>query len=435
MIHFYKKIFVIITLLLTNLAIIPSSVKAQWSIPGQSVGDSVVGFCMTSIGNTLISGKKGIAYTTNFGVHWTFPTQGLPFPTNSDFSKALYTKGNEVFLGIDVNGTPPGSVSVYKSLDSGKTWFPSAGSIVTTPVYCFIEKDDLLFAGTLDGVYVTSNNGVNWSKPSTFLDEKHISCFCVNGSNLFVGILGSSATTGLGVYRSTNNGLTWTEVNYGFPSQTTIFSMVNYNGYIYGTSYDGQIFRTTNNGALWSLVNNGISPFYNPVYAIAKFNNNLVVGCNDGIFMTTNQGQLWYPINQGIPNGSQFQFNAITKCGNYIFAPANNGIYRRDLNQVSIQNISIIASQNYKLGQNYPNPFNPTTKIRFELPKSSFVSLKIYNSLGKEVDELVNQKLSAGVFEETFNASNNASVLPSGVYFYKLITDEFVETKKMLLVK
>ena len=73
-----------------------------------------------------------------------------------DSSKALYTKGNEVFLGIDVNGTPPGSVSVYKSLDSGKTWFPSAGSIVTTPVYCFIEKDDLLFAGTLDGVYVLS---------------------------------------------------------------------------------------------------------------------------------------------------------------------------------------------------------------------------------------------------------------------------------------
>ncbi|MBS1493880.1 MAG: T9SS type A sorting domain-containing protein [Bacteroidetes bacterium] len=433
MIHFYKKILVIIALLLTNLAIISSSVKAQWSIPGTSAGDTVVGYCMTSIGNTLISGKQGIAYSTNFGAHWVITFQGLPYSTwLPDYSKSLYTKGNEVFLGIDVNGTPPGSVGVYKSLDSGKSWFPSAAGMVEgTPVYCFITKDNLIFAGTDDGVYVSSNSGQNWTKPSTFLDEKTISCFCVNGNTLFLGILGSTATNGLGVYASTNNGATWTAVNYGFPAFTTIFSMVNYNGYIYGTSYDGQVFRTTNNGALWSLVNNGIPNFYNPVYAIAKFNNNLIVGCNEGIYITTNQGQLWYPINQGIPTGSQFQFNAITKCGNYVFAPANNGIYRRDLNQVGVQNISSIVSDSYILSQNYPNPFNPTTKIKFELPKSSFVSLKVYNSAGKEIEFLVNEKLGAGVYEETFNAEK----LSSGIYFYKITTDDFVQTKKMLLVK
>ncbi|MBS1515601.1 MAG: T9SS type A sorting domain-containing protein [Bacteroidetes bacterium] len=428
-----KSLLFIIALLLTNLIIIASSVKAQWSIPGASPGDTVVGQCMTSIGNVLISGKQGIAYSTNFGAHWIFTFQGLPYANwLPDYSKSLYTRGNEVFLGIDVNGTPVGSVGVYKSLDSGKSWFPSAsGMIEGTPVYCFIEKGSLLFAGTDDGVYVTSNSGQNWSKTSSFLDEKTISCFCVNGNTLFAAILGSTATTGLGVYASTNNGVSWATVNYGFPTYTTIYSMVNFNGYIYGTSTDGQIFRTTNNGGLWLLVNSGMSTFYNPVYAIAKFNNNLIVGCNDGIFLTTNQGQMWYSINQGITPGSQFQFNAITKCGNYVFAPANNGIWRRDLNQVSVQNISAVVSSDYKLMQNYPNPFNPATKIRFELPKSSFVNLKVYNSAGKEIATLVNEKLAQGVYETEFDAS----ALSSGVYFYKIVTGDFIQTKKMLLVK
>jgi hypothetical protein len=426
--HYYRKKFIIIALLLTNLAIFSSSVNAQWSIPGDTIG----AFAMTSIGNMVISAKAGVSYSRNFGANWIYTVQGLPSSSwMADYARTLYTKGNAVFLGIDINGTPPGSVSVYKSLDSGKSWFPSASGMVVGIVSCFTQKDGNIFAGTDDGVFMSTNDGINWSKTSTVLDERVISCFCVNGNTIFAGILGASVTTGLGVYSSTNNGVNWTAVNYGFPNQTTIYSMVNFNGYIYGTSTDGQIFRTTNNGGLWLTVNNGLNSFYNPVYAIAKFNNNLLVGCNDGIYLTTNQGQIWYQHNQGLRPGSQFQRNAIVQCGNYVFAPANTGVYRRDLNQVSVQNISTVVSDNFSLSQNYPNPFNPTTKIRFELPRASFVELKIYNSLGKEVESLVNEKLNAGVYEETFNASK----LTSGVYFYKITAGEFVQTKKMLLVK
>jgi len=85
----------------------------------------------------------------------------------------------------------------------------------------------------------------------------------------------------------------------------------------------------------------------------------------------------------------------------------------------------------YSLGQNYPNPFNPTTKIRFALPKAGLVSLKVYDMLGKEVQTLVNQQLNAGEFITDFDGAN----LSSGTYFYRLQVGDFVEIKKMVLLK
>ncbi len=96
--------------------------------------------------------------------------------------------------------------------------------------------------------------------------------------------------------------------------------------------------------------------------------------------------------------------------------------------------ISIISTEipkAYSLHQNYPNPFNPTTKIGFEIPEQSFAELKIYNSLGKEIKTLVSEQLKPGIYEADFNSSN----LPSGVYFYKLITKDYYESRKMVLLK
>jgi hypothetical protein len=85
----------------------------------------------------------------------------------------------------------------------------------------------------------------------------------------------------------------------------------------------------------------------------------------------------------------------------------------------------------FSLEQNYPNPFNPSTSIQFRIPENSFVSLKIYNVLGKEVSTLINEEKNAGAYEVNFNAS----ALSSGVYFYKLEAGNFVQTRKMVLMK
>ncbi len=109
-----------------------------------------------------------------------------------------------------------------------------------------------------------------------------------------------------------------------------------------------------------------------------------------------------------------------------------NYIYKRPLNElIGIITLSNEVPGGFELSQNYPNPFNPSTSIRFSLPEAERVCLNVFNAAGQEVAQLVNEKLGAGTYEYRFNAGK----LTSGVYFYRLKTDGFSETKKMILVK
>jgi hypothetical protein len=85
----------------------------------------------------------------------------------------------------------------------------------------------------------------------------------------------------------------------------------------------------------------------------------------------------------------------------------------------------------YSLSQNYPNPFNPVTKINFAIPKQGFVTLKVYDVLGREIRTLVNEVKTAGEYSVDFNASE----FSSGVYFYRLESQGFTDIKRMMLVK
>jgi hypothetical protein len=112
-------------------------------------------------------------------------------------------------------------------------------------------------------------------------------------------------------------------------------------------------------------------------------------------------------------------------------------------NPIGIKNISSVIPSSYSLQQNYPNPFNPTTKIKFDIPSSGFpiktfgndnVVLKVFDVLGKEIATLVNESALGGQ-PGTYTVDFDASMLPSGIYFYRLITEGFSETKRMTLIK
>ena len=94
-------------------------------------------------------------------------------------------------------------------------------------------------------------------------------------------------------------------------------------------------------------------------------------------------------------------------------------------------NVNNLAPADYVLKQNYPYPFNPTTTIKYSIPQQGLVTIKIYNTLGEEVATIINNEKPAGSYEVEFDATS----LPSGIYFYKLQTANFTQTKKMILLK
>ncbi|MBM4159220.1 MAG: T9SS type A sorting domain-containing protein, partial [Ignavibacteria bacterium] len=99
--------------------------------------------------------------------------------------------------------------------------------------------------------------------------------------------------------------------------------------------------------------------------------------------------------------------------------------------QVVSDNVKVEEPEEYILNQNYPNPFNPVTKIQYSLPKAGFVTLKIYDILGREVRTLVKEMKTAG----NYIVELNANELSSGVYFYKLEVNGFNDVKRMMLIK
>ncbi|MHA2032753.1 MAG: T9SS type A sorting domain-containing protein [Candidatus Kariarchaeaceae archaeon] len=154
------------------------------------------------------------------------------------------------------------------------------------------------------------------------------------------------------------------------------------------------------------------------------------------LWIGTNKGHL-LRFNDGLEVVTQYAGNGvidieIDKYNNKWILIINVGllIYNEE-GIVNIEDEYEIKSSSYLLSQNYPNPFNPTTKIKFQIPELSFVTLKVYDVLGSEVATLVYEDKPAGSYEYEFNAAQ----LPSGIYFYRLQAGSFIETKKMVLMK
>jgi hypothetical protein len=126
--------------------------------------------------------------------------------------------------------------------------------------------------------------------------------------------------------------------------------------------------------------------------------------------------------------------------------PIQSGNYSYRLKQIDYDgsyeysnevDINFIFANDFRLSQNYPNPFNPSTTIEYQIPKSTFVTIKVYDALGAEVVTLINTEMPAGVHEVNFSAIEtlHASSLPSGLYLYKISAGNFEQTRKMLLLK
>jgi aminopeptidase N len=130
-------------------------------------------------------------------------------------------------------------------------------------------------------------------------------------------------------------------------------------------------------------------------------------------------------------NNQLFSFNFNRQPTSVVFDPNNSIVIKTATLTVGIDENSGVTPSEYKLHQNEPNPFNPVTNINYDIPKNSHVKMVVYDLLGKEIRTLVNENQTAGKYTVSFNGMN----LPSGVYLYRLETDNFTQVKKMMMIK
>jgi hypothetical protein len=153
-----------------------------------------------------------------------------------------------------------------------------------------------------------------------------------------------------------------------------------------------------------------------------------------GVFLSTNNGTSWTAVNTGLTN-YHVQSLAVSPDetgGTNLFAGTyGGGVWRRPLSEMvtSVKEAQTSLPDGYSLQQNYPNPFNPSTTIRFSLPKSGYITLKVYDIVGREVETLVDGDRAAGGYSVEWTPDN----LASGVYLYRLEAGSFTETKKLVL--
>jgi hypothetical protein len=146
-----------------------------------------------------------------------------------------------------------------------------------------------------------------------------------------------------------------------------------------------------------------------------------------GIKKSTNSGENW--VSEYASSGKTF-YSLFIVNENNIWCAGSGGVIVAKRLPTGISG-TFTEINEYKLYENYPNPFNPTTKIKFDVVKSGTVRIMVYDITGREIQTLVNERLQPGTYETTFDGSQ----LTSGVYFYRMVTDGYSETKRMILVK
>jgi len=386
-------------------------------------------------------GTNGVIIkTTNGGEDWF----ELVSNTTADLRGIQFVDAN--------NGWAFGINQILSSTDGGSSWtaqnflsssYLSALQFINVNLGWVISHN--VSSADTSYIYKTTDGGISWTLQTQTHNEYYEAIYFLDENYGW-------ASSIMSVIRTTDGGMNWTEHTANLAGSPMNIRFANHQtGWISSNtlgSYD--ISKSTDGGETWfSQIAEGFNKF---IYSISFPSTS--IGYASGwqmfgppnpaegfIFKTTNGGSNWFEQNRDDGRLSSIFFIndtmgwAVGDSGKILFTE-NGGV-------TSVEE-DVISPFNFYLSQNYPNPFNPVTKIKFTIPtppissplvkgrtKEGFVTLKVYDILGREIATLVNEEKPAGEYEVEFNAANP----PSGIYFYQLKAGEFSETKKMILLK
>jgi len=393
----------------------------SWSGASNGIIDDAIQ-CLTIDQNGFLyaGGFQKVYVSTNNGGHWNYLTNGLP---NRWVFAVAVNQNNHIFAGTYGEG-------IYRSTNFGNTFVAINNGIINNWIYSLaIDSAGNILAGNREGVFYSTNNGDTWEQfTNGIADPGFVYEIIIDSKqDIYVG-------AHEGLFFSSDNGLNWIHVDAGLEGTLLISLSLDSLGHIYAGTYDGVYkligevpvefisFDASLNNNYVKLSWSTATETNNSGFEILRFTQNDSHGWNKIGFVpghgTTTETQHYsFTDNDVKPGNYQYRLKQINYDGTFEYS--------------QIVEVEIPFVNKFSLSQNYPNPFNPTTSLQYAIGSQQFVTLKVYDLLGREIATLVNEEKPAGDYEVEFNAAN----LPSGIYFYQLKAGQFSETKKMILLK
>lgn len=276
-------------------------------------------------GGTLFAATygSGVFRSMDNGASWTAINTGL---TNGDVKSIITNNSGHVFAGVNLYE------GIYRSTDNGNNWtIKNKGLVGSTVKAVAANAAGHIFAGTYySGMYRSADNGTTWTEINTGFvpGERTINAMALNApGHLFAGVANynfSTSTSETGMFRSTNNGDSWSMINTGLSNTDVRDVAVSSTNHIYVATAGG-VFLSTNNGDSWSPVNSGITNTYMLSLAINASGHVLAGNFSGDIFLTTNNGSSWSKLKN---TGREVRSIAINAAGQIFASTIGNGIYR-----------------------------------------------------------------------------------------------------------
>ena len=423
---------VLLVLLLTNIS------WAQWQLRNNGINESINNLARSIDaldGNFAVAAFYTKIYKTNdSGLNWVDITP----PNESNFVDVSVIDTAKIW-------TTTGTGKIMYTNNGGNSWAVQFYDISKTQFMNYIRMFD-----SLNGIAMgdaansnspamflkTTNKGVNWISVNNNLKGDHsnnawgnVDFIDMNNGYFSSGNTGENPNQ---ILKTSDGGLTWTTTNK-FVMDVVKFYDINV-GVLANLA---SVYRTTDGLNSMDSVRSFFG-FVTDIEFLPGDKSKVFYLEIDNLFFSSDTGKTWQILLSSAPEGSITELKGrdmVFTDNNHCWIICNSGrvFYNSNISGTitGIEQETNVLPENYVLEQNYPNPFNPSTVIKFQLPESGFVTLKIYDMLGREIKTLVNEYKTSGSYSVRFNATG----LASGVYLYELQVNNYYAVKKLMLLR
>ena len=463
------------------ITLLPAIVNAQWEVIKPTYSNTIYdlkSFKRTKDNSTTIfiiekpstlpSYTYQLSYSTDFGINWqNSKLEDIGWTASTLF---IRKKGDEIydFLIGTIHG-------LMRSTDIAQGWskfdqgIPSTNFVEYIGTYS-VHPDSLpnLFVSTFmsgpfgwrfpTGIYWLDDKTNTWNKAASYLEDNVIpritaSIIINEKTNGVSSILACSSNNDYrALIKSTDKGVSWINClnkykDYTFTNFYYVYNSETNSKELIATASNRGVLKSTDEGTTWLAVNNqpfveyGFTDKEMIVLTAPNSSTSKIIaatGKDYRLYSSSDLGNSWQFLDNSLlsfATGDYKSFiNGLLVADKHIFVTSSErGAWRRPLSDLITEVKQQEMPVNYSLSQNYPNPFNPSTTINYQLSTPGFVTLKVYDLLGREVATLVDEYKQAGIYNCKLRIENGE--LPSGIYFYRLQSGSYSETKKLILMK